>query len=254
MVKFAVATVNGNKVSLREALSLALWRDNLGFVEEVIDARIISDAAAQLGISVSLGELQEGADAFRATHELHKASAMNEWLAERGRTIEQWQDYLEQGVLAGKLRDSLFDKKVEQYFAENKPDFDRAVISRIVLTEESVAQELWYRIFDDGDDFYALARKYSSDNVTRPSGGIVAPVARGDLPPAVRAAVFAAHAGEIIGPIAVKEGWLLVKVEEHLPAFLDTEVRERIKARLFKDWLAQQRDRGQVKRHLSEWI
>ena len=254
MVEFVVATVNGNNVSLREALSLALWRDNLRFVEEAIDNRIVCDAAGQLGISVSLEELQEVADAFRATHNLHKASAMNEWLAERGRTVAQWQEYLEQDILAGKLRNALFDKKVEQYFAENKLDFDRVVISRIVLSDESVAQELWYRIFDDGDDFYALARKHSSDSATRPSGGIVGPVARRDLPPAVQAAVFAAHAGEVIGPIVVKEGWLLVKVEEHLPALLDTEIREQIKSRLFSGWLAEQRDRGHVVRHLSGWI
>jgi|SRR5208283_1012349 len=251
----AIATVNGNNVSLREALSLALWRENLKFMEEAIDARIVLDAAGQLGISVSYDELQKAANDFRAARNLRKAAAMNQWLTERGRTAGQWQEYLEQGLLAGKVRDVLFDKKVDQYFAENKKDFERAVISRMVLTDKSVAEELWYRIVDDGEDFYTLARKYSSDAATRASGGMAGMVKRRDLTPAVEAAVFAAHACEVIGPIDFNEGWLLVKVEEHInPVFLHTEMREEIKTRLFNDWLAERREKGEIVRHLQTLV
>ena len=254
MVECAIATVNGKSVTLREALSLALWRGDLRFMEEAMDARIVSDTAGQSGISVSHEELQEAADVFRVDHGLHEARAMHEWLAEQGRTVGEWQEFLEQGLLADKLRNALFDKQVEHYFTENEKDFDRAVISRIIVADEGLAAELWYRVFDDGEDFYTVARTHSTDAATRPSGGLLGPVGRKDLPPVVRAAVFAAHAGEVIGPIAVKEGWLLVKVEEHLPAFLDTDLRERIKRQLFDDWLREERGKAQVVRRFSEWV
>ncbi|NLC55706.1 MAG: peptidylprolyl isomerase [Armatimonadetes bacterium] len=240
--------VNGKAISLQEALRFAFWRGQLGFLDEITDAAIIEQAAARRGITATDAELQAAADEFRAVHGLHKASTTLDWLASNGLTVDDWEQYLESCVLIAKVRDALFEGQVEQYFAENRLAYEAAIVSRLVTKDEGVAEELRAQIIDEGAEFSALARQYSTDAATRAAGGYLGRVTRADLSADLQAAVFGAQPGEVIGPIRNGDDWVLIKVEERQPATLTPMLREVIKARLMVEWLAAERGKAQIRK------
>lgn len=239
-------TINGETVSLRDALKGALWRGGLGFLQGAADAALIRQAAEQRGIAVSDDELQDAADAFQDEQELYEPEALEAWLASRSLTLDDWGALLEQDMLARKLRDSLAEGKVEQYFAENILSFEHATISQIVVDDMDVAEELRAQVVEDGADLHALAREYSIDESTRPAGGYSGTVTRKALSAAMSAAVFGAQPGDVVGPVETERGWHVIKVETRHAPSLGEETRERIRELLFEEWLVEQRAKAQL--------
>lgn len=238
--------INGEAVCLRDVLVLARWRGQAGFVQDAADAALIRQAAAQRHIEVCGDELQQAANDFRQKHGLQESKATLAWLAANHLTPDDWQACLETDLLTGKLRDAVTNGRVEPHFAQNRLAFDRAVISRLIVAEEEAAKELYLQIAEEGADFHALARRYSCDLATRPSGGYVGVVGRGDLEPALESAVWGAHPGSVVGPVNVDRRWQLVRVEALCPAVLDDTVRASIKTSLWDEWLRDQRARAKI--------
>lgn len=61
---------------------------------------------------------------------------------------------------------------------------------------------------------------------------------RGKLASDLRAAVDAAIAGELVGPIAVGQRWCLFRVGARMPAVLDDDLKRALQRSLFQQWLA----------------
>src|SRR5688572_2991946 len=238
--------VNGEEVSLYDVLKLAKLDGTLQLIEKGIDATLIQQAAGQRGIEVSDEELQLAADEYRAANSLYDAETTQTWLETNNLSYGDWESVLEYQVTTLKLREALTARLVEQHFAEQRLSFDKAAISRLVLSDEGVARELRAQIIEDEADFHALAREYSIHAATRPAGGYAGLMERTEMEPALEAAVFGAQQGKVVGPIKTDDGWELVKIERIYPAVLDDEVRETIKTVLFSEWLSQQRSKARI--------
>lgn len=234
--------VNGEAVSLAETVRAAKCAGLLQFVERAVDAALIRQAAARRGVAATDDELQTEADRFRAERELFDAAATEAWLAHSRLSFADWEAWLEERVTTRRLREALTADKVEEHFAVNRLAFDEADISRIVVGDEDVAQELRAQIVDDAADFHALARRHSADAATRPAGGYAGTVRRADLEAAAEAAIFGAQPETVLGPFREGRGeWVLVKVDAVRRARLDDALRERIKDQLFAEWLGERR-------------
>lgn len=244
--------INGEAVSLADVLRRAKMRGELQLVDDAIDAALIRHAAAEHGITVSDDELQRAADDFRVAYDLYTPEETKRWLSERHLTIEDWESLLESDLIRHKLREALTADKVEPHFVEHKLSFDSAAISRIVVRDEDLARELRAQIVEDGLDFYALARQYSMDEVTKPAGGYSGRVRRMELEAAVESAVFGARPGKIVGPFKTDDGWQLIKIESLHPAILDDSTREEIRALLFDEWLSERRRKARISIPLLE--
>jgi peptidyl-prolyl cis-trans isomerase SurA len=74
-----------------------------------------------------------------------------------------------------------------------------------------------------GDNFADLARQHSSDPSTRDSGGLLAPMLPGQLPPSVDEAVLSLEPGQTTDPLQHGDAWLVVRLVErddsHLPPY-----------------------------------
>jgi putative peptide maturation system protein len=250
--EYVALEVNGEEISLYEALSLAKLTGRLQFIEDAIDAAIVQQAAAERGITVTDSELQQAADSFRLEQELNTAEETERWLAERYLTFEEWEMVIERDLIRDKLRDALTESKVEQFFVENRLSYDSAEVSRLVVTDEDVARELRAQIVEDGADFHALARRYSIDVQTCRAGGYSGHIRRAEMEAAVEAAVFGGQPGKIVGPLKTDEGWQLIKVESLQTARLDDTMRETIKSHLFNEWLMGQRRKARISVPLLE--
>jgi peptidylprolyl isomerase len=248
-------TVEEQSLSLREVLHAWKVAGHLErLLDQVVQERLIARAARAEGVAVSDEELQTVADAFRKAHGLHKATDMQTWLAERHLDIEDFQILVEQPLLRRKLAEHVTAGQVERYFAENRSQFDRVRLSQIVVGREGVASELLAQITEDGADFATLALKHSLDSASAPMGGSIGVVDRKKLSPPIEAAVFGARAGAVVGPFKTAQGFHVLKVEEILPAQLDSKTTEAITDHLFEDWLRQRQRRARVRTPLLDLV
>ena len=56
----------------------------------------------------------------------------------------------------------------------------------------------------------------------------------------------AAGPGQLVGPVESPQGFLLVLVEERLPAALDAATRQQIENELFTNWLAERTSEARI--------
>ncbi|SDC13801.1 PPIC-type PPIASE domain-containing protein [Paenibacillus sp. UNCCL117] len=193
--------------------------------------------AEELGIAAGSGDLQEAVTRFRRAIGLFTAAKTNEWLAERGMTLDELIDILRPQVLRTALALAVVsDEEIERQFLEAARQYDRAEISLIITPEYGAAQELRFRV-EEGGDFHRLARQYSSDAATAKSGGYAGLVARDDLEPETAAAVFGAATGTIVGPFERRRDYSLILVEGLYPAELTGNVAAGFREQLFQDRL-----------------
>ncbi len=88
-----------------------------------------------------------------------------------------------------------------------------------------------------GEDFAALARRYSEDPDSAKRGGDLGEIRRGLLPPALEAAVYALEPGEVSRPVRTAYGFHLVKLTDYTPAHrkpfaaVRRELEERLRRR-----------------------
>lgn len=71
-----------------------------------------------------------------------------------------------------------------------------------------------------GEDFDAIATRFSDDPATKDKGGDLGVFARGAMLQEFEDAVFAAQAGELGGPVRTEVGWHIFQCTEHEPAFV----------------------------------
>ncbi|HYP28203.1 MAG TPA: peptidylprolyl isomerase [Blastocatellia bacterium] len=249
---YIAVSIDGEELALRDVLTAAKFKGALSFLQHAAETILVRREARQQGIAVSDEELQQAARDFRVANGLYKAEELNGWLAAARLSVEEWEASLLQHALARKLRDALTAHKAEPYFIANRPSFDVAFISHILVGDEDLARELLAQVMEDGADFYALAREHSTDAPTKAASGYSGQVSRRDLGAAAEAAVFAARAGEVVGPFKTSRGWRLIRVESVRQASLDEETREAIKSNLFEMWMTEQYSSSRVSMPLLE--
>ncbi|MEZ5351517.1 MAG: peptidylprolyl isomerase [Bryobacteraceae bacterium] len=122
-----------------------------------------------------------------------------------------------------------------------------------ILNEEEArlrAEELLKDI-RAGADFATTVKDYSDDEGTRERGGELPPITATDpkVPDAIKQPVFAAKAGDVIGPVKLSNGFYLVKVEESgIRPFeqVKDQIYEELRAKRFQAWFDGVRGQFQV--------
>src|SRR5262245_31517154 len=242
-----VATIDGSALSLREFLRMLLRKGDLEpLIVEAIEAKLIATAAKQEGVAVSDSELQQAADDYRRSLDLHKAAGTRDWLAQNHLTVEDLEAALEGELLRQKLADRVTQGQLEKHFAQNASQYDQAELSHIVVANEGMANELLSKIRDDEASFAALAYEYSLDAQSREAGGALGVLSRSSLNPAVAAAVFAANQGDVVGPVQTDMGFHLIKVKALHRAQFNAETAATIRQELFAAWLQSRKTRVEV--------
>jgi len=148
---------------------------------------------------------------------------------------------------------SVTDPEIEQFYRDNARRFHRPEQLRLRVLQVRAAPGARERIealrarLDKGEEFDTLARR-ESDHPTRPWGGAMDPVARGQLAGPLEAAAFGLQPGELSGVVEAPDGLYVLKLEERMPeATVPFAVaRERI-----REHLAQARGREVLDREVA---
>jgi len=195
--------------------------------------------ARTAGLTISTEELQQAANLFRRRQGLDSAEATRTWLKQQHWSATDLEDALEHELLLDKYKDHLFKDRLAEHFEANRSRYDQVALRLIVVGREDLAQELLSQVRTEGRDFAALAGEHST-HVSRRQGGRLGSLRRQQLADAVAEAVFAARAGEIVGPLASPGGFQLLLVESVHLAQLDAATAALIRKQLFDAWLAAQ--------------
>ncbi|MBW4424103.1 MAG: peptidylprolyl isomerase [Nostoc desertorum CM1-VF14] len=209
-------------------------------VEAIAAQSIIIEAAKKLEIPVTPEELQQEGDRLRFAKKLVKAKETWTWLEKHHLSVNEFEELAYNNILSRKLANHLFSAQLEKHFYEHQLDYVAAVTYEVVFEDRDLALELFYALEEGEINFPEIARLYIPEPELRRAYGYQGLRYRKDFRPEIAAAVFAAVPPQSLKPITTPKGVHLIWVEEVIQPQLDEQLRQKIIAESFSDWLKQQ--------------
>jgi parvulin-like peptidyl-prolyl isomerase len=218
---------------------------------DIIGELLLKDRADRLGLNVTADELKEATARLKQQYGITTDEQFNESLQKSGMSRADMDARLRDQILMNKVfsrelrgREDLTDKELRERYDREKERYrlpERAHLREIVIVRpenaaaaaaaEKKATGLAEQARANAD--FALLAQTGSDAATKSKGGDLGEVARGELLPDLDKAVFNSSAGSIIGPIATKSGWHILKVETRMPS--EVPAFESVKEKLRRD-------------------
>jgi hypothetical protein len=205
--------------------------------QQVLERKVIEQSAQERQIIVSPEQIQVEADRMRHDMHLERTSDTLAWLSGHLLTPEDWETSIRDRLLKEALKELLFSGEVDRFFAQNRLDFEQAILYQIAVPYPQLAQEIYYQIEEAEISFYEAAHLYDLNPKQRYQCGYLGAVHRWELHPDLAVQVFSANPGDIIRPIQIENQYYVLKVEEFVQAELTPETRQTILAKLFEEWL-----------------
>ena len=183
---------------------------------------------------------------FRFQQGLTTINKFHIWLANQGLSYQEFRTKIQSLIQFETFKKNLTEPQLESYFLEKKKDLEKVVLSRIVVEDEQIAQNLKDRIEQDAADFNQLAKEYSivDDAII---GGVLGAVIRGDMPEIIAQATDQALPGTIIGPMAIENRFCLLKVEEILTPSFDEALQKELGNKIFDQWLKERLQTAKIR-------
>lgn len=123
------------------------------------------------------------------------------------------------------------------------------VTARHILVDDEERAEQVRRRLEAGEDFAELAQELSQDEQSAEQGGDLGELQRGDLAPALEEEVFAAEAGDLIGPVRSERGFHVVEIDEVRTEQVDELLQARqglLHYEAVEQWLAEQLETADI--------
>ncbi len=220
----------------------------------MIDNLLLVERAKDMNINVDTDLVKQLDDVRRQNH-LDSMDALQK--AVESSTGMSWEDYQQQmrnDLLRQKVvqqevsgRMNISPESVKQYYDAHKQDFvmpEQVVLSEIFLNTEGRTPEEVQAIREKaedihgrlvrGADFAQMAQRYSQGQ-TAQDGGNLGSFKRGLMDPQLDAAVFKLNKGQITPVIQTKNGFEILKVDQHYQAGLQpmAKVESQIEDKLY---------------------
>jgi hypothetical protein len=141
------------------------------------------------------------------------------------------------------------DTDVHAYYERNRDRYrqpESRRVRHILLADEASARSVVDRVVA-GEDMAGLAATESIDRGSRPQGGDLGDVHRGELTGALEDTIFGAPAWAVAGPVRTEHGWHVIRVEGSQPeaavpydearADIEAELLAAARVTAFSAWL-----------------
>jgi parvulin-like peptidyl-prolyl isomerase len=241
-------------------------------LEQLIRQDLIEDRAATLSIDVKAEEIDEALERVKGQYGLSDESAFEKALAANGLTLDALKEQLRDSILANKvlarevtinLSDDAVRTEYEKIKEKSYAVPAKAEVSEILVPfdpADPASVDAARRKIEQarsriaaGTPFADVAREYS-EGPARQQGGDLGTVAKGDLQPALDAAIFGKDVPE---PVQTQDAFYLLDVRKRIPAGYRPfdEVKEEIRSKMseeiydkkFADYLRELRANSFVK-------
>lgn len=230
--------VDNQPISLGQALRYLESAGKLEFVLwEIMRQHVLEQELQVLEKDeISADLIEQMVIEFRLERQLTNYEIFQQWLISEGLDYASFRKQIAFNFKVERLKARVTETNVQEYFIANKIYLDQVVLSRLVVAEQALAEELQSQILEDGARFEQLVQEYSiaTDQI---SNGMMGPVSRGAMPDTVRASIDLANTGDLLGPLEIEGLWYLFRVENFLPAALDETMKQDLENELFEQWL-----------------
>jgi len=205
-----------------------------GLCLAVAQAAVLDEIAT--AISLEIGEENEWIAAWLRNQDVTDDQQLAAWLLRKGWSHEDLRYFATKAHRLQLFKQRMFAGEIELRFLERKLQLDQVTYSLIRVKEGALAQELYHRLNDDGEDFAALAAAYSQ-GPERETGGRIGPVPLAQAHEVVANQLRISVPGQLWAPIFLVNIWLIIRLDHLEPARLDDDVRQAMLDDLFDEWL-----------------
>ncbi|MBT2656136.1 peptidylprolyl isomerase [Bacillus sp. ISL-18] len=212
----AVAKFNGESISKDELYDKMVEQYGSATVDQIISDKIVAAEAAKQKVTVSNSAVNKEIDNLKEQY--GGDDAFNQALQSNNTTLTVVKNDLKNYLILKKLMEpdiKITDEEMKTYFEENKDSFasaEQVKASHILVTDEKTAKEIKQKL-DNGEDFAALAKKYSTDEGTKANGGELGYFAKGTMVTEFDNVAFSLPVNTISDPVKTQYGYHIIKVE-----------------------------------------
>ncbi|MEM9541968.1 MAG: peptidylprolyl isomerase [Cyanobacteria bacterium P01_E01_bin.42] len=200
--------------------------------EIIIDRALVS-------IECPSEELTQAIEGFYKQQKVNSPQQLQAWLRQKQSSIEQVQSAIARSIKLEKFKEKTWGDRLEAYFLERKLEFDKVLYSLLRTQDLGVAQELYFRILEEESEFAPLAKEYSQ-GVESKTGGIIGPISLSKIHPTLKEMFQRSKPGQLWSPQYIDNWFVVVRLEQFVPAKLDEEVRQKLLDECFSQWLQEQ--------------
>ncbi|MCT7949616.1 peptidylprolyl isomerase [Ancylothrix sp. C2] len=245
-------TFNNQPISLRQAIGYLQTAGELSRIIQTILRQHIIEQQLTLRPSLEIDPLQleQAIINFRLQNQLGFPETFEEWLTTQNLSYKQFRQQFITTLKLSQLKGELTNNQIEKYFNENQYLLNQVILSRIVVTDINLAEELMRQLLDDRRPFEQLAKLHSI-TPDRLLNGMMGLVKVGQLPDAIQELLIDAKPGDILGPVEVENRHTILRVEQWQPAILEAKLKQEIQDQLFEDWIKQQLQNKDIKLHID---
>ncbi|MEL6461489.1 MAG: peptidylprolyl isomerase [Cyanobacteria bacterium J06621_15] len=241
----ALLQIGDRAINVDEILPLL---KQYGMLPQLLREIVIDDATASIKLSEE--EFTEAYKQFYQQQQLGDEQQLQGWLKSRGLERKQLDYLVTRTLRLEKFKQDTWGSKVEPYFLQRKEKLDKVIYSLIRVNDIAVAQELYFRVQEDEQPFAELAREYSKGPEAQ-TGGLIGPVELGVPHPVLAKMLLKSQPGQALPPTRLGDWILIVRLEQFIPAQLDTATHKRLLNEQFETWLQGEISSAIQNSHLS---
>ncbi len=178
---------------------------------------------------------------FRSQHNIISDEDMEKWQRDHKMSHARMAEVAIRPFKLEKFKQTTFAKKLETYFMEQKGRLDRVVYSLIRVSDEGLANEIYYRIEEGEATFAEMAQEYSEGPEAN-TQGILGPVPVNQPHPFIAKMLSVSQPGQLWPPRAIASWFIIVRLEQFISAQLDDTMRRQLLNEMFEKWLSQETD------------
>jgi parvulin-like peptidyl-prolyl isomerase len=204
---------------------------------QLLRERIIDKAVGS--IECTPGEIEQAYQDFYQTNQINSETELQIWLQRHNMTVPQLELTVIRPIKIQKFKQQTWSNQLESYFWQRQPDLDLVVYSMIKVKDQDLAQELYFRISAGEQTFTAAASQYSQ-GIEAYTGGIMNPIGIGRLPKPLAQKLRSLNPGELHRPIVLDNHFVIVRLEQIIPAKLNSFTAKSLLNEMFETWLKQQ--------------
>ncbi|MGD1905479.1 MAG: peptidylprolyl isomerase [Leptolyngbyaceae cyanobacterium] len=235
--------------------SFLLGRKDGPFWEDLIRAYIVQkELDDNRNLDVTLSDIEKAKQDF-FDERSSKFKSAEDWIEKHDSTELSLHVQISYNHKLNKLKELISEQdNLSEYFIKNKKYLDRVVFSRIVLKEQTLAEEIYEKILEEDIDFYCAVQKYSINSAQRFKEIMMKPVSFGRLPRSLRVMINSSSPGDILEPFRTQKGWFICKFEQYLESSLDHEVRDILQQEIFEIWIQEKRNEMVKNQDFKRWL
>ncbi|MBT9317581.1 peptidylprolyl isomerase [Leptothoe spongobia] len=198
--------------------------------------RLVQEVVLDQSIESVACDPEEAYKTFCLQRNLVSEQQQQAWQTQHKLTQEQMYMMALRDAKIAKFKEDTWGNQAESYFLERKIKLDRVLYSLIRTKDPSLAQELYFRLNDDGGSFADLARRYSEGQEAQ-TGGLIGPVELSVPHPMIGRMLSVSQPEQLWSPTPIGEWYVITRLEKFVPAQFDDSMRQRMIDELFKTWL-----------------